>query len=425
MDINGFVKLAEKLGADEAEIFIEAQRTRRIAWKGKERKAVGFETLGMGIRVNVKGKEGFVSLSEISKDSIMSAIKTCIKIAKLSKFSEHYFAIPEKYSSSNTKVFDKHVSSLELDEMDEKAKDLFQSEKLVFPRGYLQANANEVMLFSAYSDISEIRTQLSSTFTVRYEDAVFKKFASSRSLENFEKLVHEKIAHSEEIVRLLLHPKMLSTRTANILLLPDASAKIFARFVEECFCCSQKQREERWEIGSELCKENISIIDDGTLPYAPGSRGFDDEGIPTQKTKIIEKGKLCSYLYDYSTAKLLGRKATGNSNRNYASLPTTKPCNIIVEEGSMKLEEIPDNTFIVEKIIGAKLSNFVRGVLGFTVAFGYYLNQNTITAVSNMVVHDDFFDCLKNRVQPCKGAEWYGNVCTPAIFIENVKVCGK
>jgi len=60
-------------------------------------------------------------------------------------------------------------------------------------------------------------------------------------------------------------------------------------------------------VGSEM----LTLWDD---PHGPGagSRGFDDEGAPTQKTLAIENGVLKTYLHSNSTAKKMDTETTGN-----------------------------------------------------------------------------------------------------------------
>ena len=66
------------------------------------------------------------------------------------------------------------------------------------------------------------------------------------------------------------------------------------------------------QIGSEL----LTVIDDGTIPGALGSRPFDGEGLPIRKKTIVEKGRLQSYLLDTYSGKKLGMASTGNASRS-------------------------------------------------------------------------------------------------------------
>jgi len=64
-------------------------------------------------------------------------------------------------------------------------------------------------------------------------------------------------------------------------------------------------------VASELC----TVVDDGTLPSRRGSLNVDDEGTPTRRNVLIEKGRLTGYLQDRLNARLMGVAPTGNGRR--------------------------------------------------------------------------------------------------------------
>lgn len=69
------------------------------------------------------------------------------------------------------------------------------------------------------------------------------------------------------------------------------------------------------KMGSRVCAENITIVDDGTLRSNRGSLNFDDEGVPAQRTCMVENGILTSYLHDRISASYYNVKPTGNGRR--------------------------------------------------------------------------------------------------------------
>jgi len=78
------------------------------------------------------------------------------------------------------------------------------------------------------------------------------------------------------------------------------------------------------KMGQKICPENITIVDDATLPGNRGALNFDDEGVPGQHTVMVERGVLTSYLHDRISAAHYGVAPTGNGRREsfrYAPLP--------------------------------------------------------------------------------------------------------
>lgn len=68
-------------------------------------------------------------------------------------------------------------------------------------------------------------------------------------------------------------------------------------------------------IGKKVAEPFVTIIDDGTIPGMLGSINFDDEGIPGQRTVLVENGILKSYMHDRISARFYGVKPTGNGRR--------------------------------------------------------------------------------------------------------------
>jgi TldD protein len=69
------------------------------------------------------------------------------------------------------------------------------------------------------------------------------------------------------------------------------------------------------KLGKKVCDSNISIVDDATVRGNRGSLNFDDEGVPGQKTTMVENGVLTSFLHDRISAKFFSVTPTGNGRR--------------------------------------------------------------------------------------------------------------
>ncbi|GIT36635.1 MAG: hypothetical protein Ct9H300mP6_05030 [Gammaproteobacteria bacterium] len=82
-------------------------------------------------------------------------------------------------------------------------------------------------------------------------------------------------------------------------------------------------------MGEKVASSICTVIDDGTIKDARGSLNVDDEGEPTERTVLIEDGKLCNYMQDQLNARLMNTKSTGNGRResffdsNYSRMTNT------------------------------------------------------------------------------------------------------
>ena len=93
-------------------------------------------------------------------------------------------------------------------------------------------------------------------------------------------------------------------------------------------------------LGEKVASELCTVVDDGTIPSRRGSLNVDDEGTPTQRNVLIEKGVLKGYLQDKLNAGLMKMPLTGNGRReSYASIPMPRMTNTFMLAG----ESAPDD----------------------------------------------------------------------------------
>lgn len=94
-------------------------------------------------------------------------------------------------------------------------------------------------------------------------------------------------------------------------------------------------------IGQRVASESCTIVDDGTLPGRRGSLNIDDEGTPTSRTVLIEKGILRGYITDRLNARLMGIPLTGNGRReDFRSIPLPRMTNTFMLAGNSAPEDV-------------------------------------------------------------------------------------
>ncbi|MDW7760614.1 MAG: TldD/PmbA family protein [Acidobacteriota bacterium] len=94
-------------------------------------------------------------------------------------------------------------------------------------------------------------------------------------------------------------------------------------------------------IGKKVAEPFVTIVDDGTLPHMLGSINIDDEGIPGQRTVLVENGILRSYMHDRISARHYGLEPTGNGRRqSYQHYPVPRMRNTYMEAGPAGVEDV-------------------------------------------------------------------------------------
>jgi len=135
------------------------------------------------------------------------------------------------------------------------------------------------------------------------------------------------------------------------------------------------------KMGKKIASPLVTIIDDSTLPNKRGSFSFDDEGIDSQRTILVEGGILKGYMYDRFAAMKDGLQSTGNGRReSYRHRPIPRMTNTFIAPGKHSPSEIiksVDRGFFVKKMGGGQV-NTVTGEFVFEVSEGYLIENGMV-----------------------------------------------
>lgn len=184
------------------------------------------------------------------------------------------------------------------------------------------------------------------------------------------------------------------------------------------------------KLGKRLVDERISIWDDATAPMRVGSRSMDDEGVPSRRLPLFERGAPVSFLYDLQTAGLAGAKSTGSASRSLGSLPAPATSVLFIAPGDTPYKDIISGIkdgLVVEQLLGAGQSNILGGDFGGNVLLGYRIQNGQITGrVKDTMITANVYEALSKIVAISDKAEWVGgDLCTPAICCQGVTVSTK
>jgi PmbA protein len=131
------------------------------------------------------------------------------------------------------------------------------------------------------------------------------------------------------------------------------------------------------KLGEKIASEKITLVDDATIPGLFGSQPFDDEGVPSRRTSVIEKGVLKNYLLNTYTARKLGMKTTGNASRGITGNAGIGHGNFFLEAGDKTPEQILSgvkNGIYVTELIGSGVNtvtgDYSRGAVGLWIRDG-------------------------------------------------------
>ncbi len=135
-------------------------------------------------------------------------------------------------------------------------------------------------------------------------------------------------------------------------------------------------------LGERIGAEGLTILDDPTIPSAVGSYAFDDEGVATSATRVVEDGRLSSYLLDRSSAAALRATSTGNGRvDSFRSPVIPRMSNTSVAPGPWTPAEIIADTprgIYAENVGGGEVVEST-GEFVFRVLDGFLIEDGRLT----------------------------------------------
>jgi len=135
------------------------------------------------------------------------------------------------------------------------------------------------------------------------------------------------------------------------------------------------------KLGKQIANSCVTAIDDGTIPNEWGSENIDDEGLPAQKTVLIENGILKSFMVDKLGGIKTGYKPTGSGRRqSYKFAPASRMRNTYIAAGKDKLNDLIssiDHGIYAKKMGGGSVLPGT-GNFNFAVSEGYMIRNGKV-----------------------------------------------
>ncbi|MEM3578124.1 MAG: TldD/PmbA family protein [Candidatus Bathyarchaeia archaeon] len=442
--IESAVQLALKAGADEAEAFAyQGLTTNVIIERGQVARNSRIIDQGIGVRAIVNKALGFAYTNILeSKEAIEKTVQNALKAAKASKPDKNWRGLTSKKPQALVEnVYDRRVAELQSEDLVKLASLMLnaaeETDKRVFPvEGGVGAselvravaNSNGVSCFEKGTIIE------CSLATVGQESGEVTPICFEFNAERSYKIDPEWVG--KEAARLAgsaLKAKKFETKSTNVVFAHAAFHELLYFTLMNAVKADYVQRDQsalKGKIGEKVASEIVTVYDDGLLSGGLRTWGFDGEGVPQQKTPIVEKGVLRSFIYDNYTAKKEGRESTGNSFRaGYLSTPYVDTTNFHFMPGRKSPEELlgeVDDGLLVYSLQGAHSSNPASGEFSVVATPAWRIKGGAVAhAVRGVMLAGNVFDVLKNISGLANNERKVGQLVAPWVLVENVKAIGK
>jgi PmbA protein len=171
-------------------------------------------------------------------------------------------------------------------------------------------------------------------------------------------------------------------------------------------------------LGERVLASSLTITDDPHQDYASGARGLDNNGVPTRKQTLFNKGVLNRFLYDLDSAGLTGTNPTGN-NRCQPHSPRVSPGG---RQSVELLAEIDDGLYI-QDLIGFGQSNIINGDFSCNLGLGYRVRHGEVVGrVKNTMIAGNLYQILKHNVLVSRDMDYQQRY--PHMVVEGMSVVG-
>lgn len=192
-------------------------------------------------------------------------------------------------------------------------------------------------------------------------------------------------------------------------------------------------------VGEAAFDPRFSLGDDPLAPGRAGSRPVDDEGVPSARLSLIERGAVRAFIYDLETAARSGNgaRSTGHGRRGTFGKPGLGYTNLIVGEGGRGKGEggmeiggglvgdIADG-LIVDDLIGVGQGNVIGGAFSHPVGLAFRVEKGEITGrVKDAAVAGNVYDLLKKIGGWGRDGRWLGSRWSASLLLEGVSVAGR
>src|SRR5579863_8488939 len=402
---------------------------------------------GLGLRVFVGKRSGSASTSDLTADGIRQLVDGALALARVTE-EDPFAGLPETSEfgavKSDLHLYFDDVYSLSGAERIEWARRAEAAALKADPRitnsdgGSFDAATGKKALANSRGFVGSYRTSYAGVAAAPLaKDADGKMqrdgwWSSARRLE----LVESPEAVGAEAAKRTLRrlgARRVRTQRVPIVFAPETARTLIGSVFEAASGDSIWRSASflAGKLGEIIGAANVTIVDDNTmlLPSGVGGFGtspFDDEGLASQRTVVVENGVLRNYLLNTYTARKLGMKSTHNAARGLAGAPGIGCGNLFLEPGMLAPEEI---------IADVPAGLYVTGLMGFGTnlvtgdysrgATGLWIENGELThAVEEVTIAGNLAEMLRNITAIGNDLVFRGSVASPTLRVDGMTIAG-
>jgi len=184
--------------------------------------------------------------------------------------------------------------------------------------------------------------------------------------------------------------------------------------------------------GEKIFSEKLTVTDNPHSAINPAARGFDDEGVPTRKFKVIENGVLKNFYNNLEYAAKLNVSPTGHGYKKamwggetISIAPTPTLANLTISPGDDSLDDMIKKIkrgILVVGVLGAHSGNIPNGDFSIGINPGLYIENGEIVGrVKDGMIAGNIYDVMKRATSIEDKVHITQSGIFPAITFDDVK----
>jgi len=429
LDLKGIgeqiLKIGEQQGADETEAYVVSNRVLTVRLVNNAVfEAKGVHDIGAGLRVLKANGLGFSSTADLSPQSLKKTVKAALDTSKARKLPFKYTFPPPAKAPRVLGVYDDKLAKLPGERAIELAYDMVEASmaynrKIKDNSGVFNLVEYRTVVMNSHGlTTKDDGTFFEASLTVTAKQgAKLSEGAESTAGRSQKELKPKNIGqNAAEMAVEGLKAKRLEKGTYPILLDTEPTS-IITQYVELLSSPSLAKKNYPLfldKVGKRVGSQRLTIVDNPLMPGGVHSSPVDQEGTPSKKVAIVEKGVLKTFVYDSFYGAMEKRPSTASANRyyfvvgvsqflgrNYNLEPIPRALNPCILPGDWKKEEILEDMkdgLLVKRFHYSGLTNPTRGDFTSVLRMGLYRVKNgkIVGALEKSRLIDNLLDIMKS-----------------------------
>jgi len=437
--LDDLLAMTKAKGADASDaVYINSNSLAVAQRLGNPEKLERSESIDVGLRVLVGKGQAIVSSSDVSSKAFEELADRAVAMAKsVPKDPFCGLADPEQLVTKLVDIdsFDPDEPTVEtLIDWANRAEDAARAVKGVTNSEGAEAGWGRATIsIAATNGLSQ--TYSGSHYSLSTSVLAGQGTAMERDYEYTGAVYAEDLSTPEEVGRTAgekavrrLNPKKVDTVQVPVVF-DDRTARSLISNFANAINGSAIARETSFlkdMMGEGVFRDGINIIDEPHRKRGLRSKPFDGEGLANKRRKLVEDGRLTTWLLDLRSARQLGLQPTGHASRSTSSPPSPSATNLYIQAGeaspSELMSEIKNGLYVTELIgfgINGLTGDYSRGASGFWIE-----NSETAYPVSEVTIAGNLKDIFM-QLTPANDLQFRYGIDAPTIRVDGMTVAGK